>query len=45
MGALTVKNFPFKIRGWYVEKFESIGPTGDFLALILEFISVKIKYF
>jgi NADH dehydrogenase/NADH:ubiquinone oxidoreductase subunit G len=30
MGALTIKNFPFEIRGWDVEKFESIDPTRRF---------------
>ena len=30
MGALTLKNFPFEIRGWDIEKFESFDPTDVF---------------
>ena len=30
MGALTLKSFPFELRGWDIEKFESIGPTDGF---------------
>lgn len=30
MGALTLKSFPFKVRGWDVEKFKSIDPTDGF---------------
>lgn len=30
MGALTLKNFPFNLRGWDIEKFESIDPTDSF---------------
>lgn len=30
MGALTLKSFPFELRGWDVEKFESIDPTDGF---------------
>ena len=30
MGALTLKSFPFELRGWEIEKFESIDPTDGF---------------
>lgn len=30
MGALTLKSFPFEIRGWDIEKFESFDPTDGF---------------
>jgi NADH dehydrogenase/NADH:ubiquinone oxidoreductase subunit G len=30
MRALTVKSFPFEIKEWDVEKFESIDPTDGF---------------
>lgn len=30
MGALTLKSFPFELRGWDVEKFKSIDPTDGF---------------
>lgn len=30
MGALTLKSFPFELRGWEVEKFQSIDPTDGF---------------
>lgn len=30
MGALTSKSFPFELRGWDIEKFESIDPTDGF---------------
>ena len=30
MGALTLKSFPFELRGWDIEKFESIDPTDAF---------------
>lgn len=30
MGALTLKTFPFELRGWDLEKFESIDPTDGF---------------
>jgi len=30
MGALTLKSFPFEIRGWDLEKFESFDPTDSF---------------
>ena len=30
MGALTLKSFPFELRGWDVEKFEGIDPTDGF---------------
>ena len=30
MGALTLKSFPFELRGWDVEQFESIDPTDGF---------------
>jgi hypothetical protein len=37
MGALTLKNFPFELRGWDIEKFESIDQQTD-LVLTQEFI-------
>jgi NADH dehydrogenase/NADH:ubiquinone oxidoreductase subunit G len=30
MGALTLKSFPFELRGWDIEKFESFDPTDSF---------------
>lgn len=30
MGALTLKSFPFELRGWEIGKFESIDPTDGF---------------
>lgn len=30
MGALTLKSYPFELRGWDVEKFESVDPTDGF---------------
>lgn len=30
MGALTLKSFPFELRGWDIEKFDGIDPTDGF---------------
>lgn len=30
MGALTLKTFPFELRGWDLEKFNSVDPTDSF---------------
>lgn len=30
MGALTLKSFPFELRGWDIEKYEGIDPTDGF---------------
>jgi NADH dehydrogenase/NADH:ubiquinone oxidoreductase subunit G len=30
MGALTLKSFTFELRGWEIEKFESLDPTDSF---------------
>lgn len=30
MGALTLKTFPYEIRGWDIESYESIDPTDSF---------------
>lgn len=30
MGALTLKSFPFELRDWEIEEFESIDPTDGF---------------
>jgi NADH dehydrogenase/NADH:ubiquinone oxidoreductase subunit G len=30
MGALTLKTFPFELRGWDLEKFDAIDPTDSF---------------
>lgn len=30
MGALTLKSFPFELRGWDIEKLESLDPTDGF---------------
>jgi len=30
MGALTLKTFPFELRGWDIEKLESVDPTDAF---------------
>lgn len=39
MGALTLKSFPFELRGWEIEKFESIDPTDGFGANTRVYIS------
>lgn len=39
MGALTLKSFPFELRGWDIEKFESIDPTDGFGANTRVYIS------
>jgi hypothetical protein len=39
MGALTLKSFPFELRGWDIEKFESIDPTDGFGSNIRVYIS------
>lgn len=39
MGALTLKSFPFELRGWDIEKFESIDPTDGFGATTRVYIS------
>lgn len=30
MGALTLKTFPYEIRGWDIESYESVDPTDSF---------------
>lgn len=30
MGALTLKTFPFELRGWDIQNFESVDPTDGF---------------
>ena len=30
MGALTLKSFPFELRGWDIEKLKSVDPTDGF---------------
>ena len=39
MGALTLKSFPFELRGWDIEKFESIDPTDGFGRVTRVYIS------
>ena len=39
MGALTLKSFPFELRGWDIEKFESIDPTDGFGRNVRVYIS------
>ena len=39
MGALTLKSFPFELRGWDIEKFESIDPTDGFGSNIRVYVS------
>lgn len=39
MGALTLKSFPFELRGWDIEKFESIDPTDGFGSATRVYIS------
>ena len=39
MGALTLKSFPFELRGWDIEKFESIDPTDGFGSTTRVYIS------
>lgn len=31
MGALTLKNFPFELRGWEIKKFKTFDPTDGFI--------------
>jgi len=42
MGALTLKSFPFELRGWDIEKFESIDPTDGFGTNTRVYISKQI---
>ena len=39
MGALTLKSFPFELRGWDLEKFDAIDPTDSFGSNIKVFIN------
>lgn len=39
MGALTLRSFPFELRGWDLEKFQSIDPTDGFGASTHIYIS------
>jgi hypothetical protein len=39
MGALTLKSFPFELRGWDIEKFESLDPTDGFGRITRVYIS------
>ena len=31
MGALTLKTYPFELRGWEIHKFKSLNPTDSFI--------------
>lgn len=39
MGALTLKSFPFEVRGWDIEKFESFDPTDGFNSNVRVYIN------
>ena len=39
MGALTLKSFPFELRGWDIEKLESIDPTDGFGSITRVYIN------
>jgi NADH dehydrogenase/NADH:ubiquinone oxidoreductase subunit G len=39
MGALTLKSFPFELRGWDLEKFDAIDPTDSFGLNVKVFIN------
>lgn len=39
MGALTLKNAPFELRGWDIEKFKSLDPTDNFGSYIQVYVS------
>ena len=41
MGALTLKSFPFELRSWDIEKFESIDPTDSFGSKTRVYISYE----
>jgi len=39
MGALTLKNFPFELRGWEIQKFKSFDPTDGFLCSTILYLN------
>ena len=39
MGALTLKNFPFELRGWEIEKVESFDPTDGYNSTTLIYLN------
>ena len=39
MSILTLKSFPFELRGWNIENFESIDPTDGFESNIRVYLS------
>lgn len=39
MGALTLKSFPFELRGWDIEKFEHIDPSDSFASNIRVYVN------
>jgi hypothetical protein len=39
LGALTLKSYPYVLRGWEIEKFESIDPTDGFGSTTRVYIS------
>jgi hypothetical protein len=39
MGALTLKNFPFELRGWEIHKFKSFDFTDNYLSPILVYLN------
>lgn len=43
MGALTLKSFPFELRGWDIEKFESLDPTDGFGTSTRVYIGLEYK--
>ena len=39
MGALTLKNFPFELRGWEVQKFKTFDPSDGFISSTTVYIN------
>lgn len=39
VGALTLKNFPFELRGWEIQKFKSFDPTDNYLSPTLIYLN------
>jgi len=39
VGALTLKNFPFELRGWEIHKFKSFDPTDNYLSPTLIYLN------
>jgi len=39
VGALTLKNFPFELRGWEIQKFKTFDPTDGFISSTTVFLN------